>query len=174
MPAKSTLDVTYSCPVQKAKAVYFYAGVKLPGKIYNPYTNDNASPGELGFATGGEKTDVTGGVSLPKKDATVVAKKNGVTIDTKACKKQKKQISLSTKGLPYPESADKKFRGYVYQVCDTAVTRVLFRLQVHSIGGMPTSAVFAMRNANSKGKPIALVNWSPKKVTAHTTIMQRP
>lgn len=167
--AKSTRDLTYSCPVQKAKAVYFYAGTKMDA-VYNPYTNDKASPGEIGFATGGAKTTTTGAVSLPKTEVKVIAqKKNPVTIDGKACKKlkPKKKMAFSAKGLPLLVTAEPKNRGYTYQVCDTTVRKVVFRLQIHFSGSTPTSAVFAVQNADKKHKTIALIYWSPKKVTAH-------
>jgi hypothetical protein len=157
--AKSTVDVTYSCPVQKAKVVTIYASTafKPPG--------GPPAPGALGFNTGIE-TKTVNGTTTTKAQASVTPKKNGVTLDKKACTKLKKRISLSAKGLPYPVTVTPKVLGYTNQACDAA-KRIVFRLQVHIAGGKPTSAVLAVRNADAKSKPIALVNWSPKKASGH-------
>ncbi len=156
----TTLDVTYSCRVQKAKVADISASARSP-KDVNP-----SAPGELSFDTGIERKTV-GGTTTTKAQASVVPRQHGVTIDKKNCQKLKTQISLSTKKLPVFVSATPSFRGYTSQVCDTTSTRVIFRLQVHMTGGKPTDAVLALRNADAKRKPIALVSWRPKKVVAH-------
>jgi hypothetical protein len=163
LPTKSTVDVTYSCPVQRAKVVNIYAGTALPAAHNNP------SPGALGFDTG-IKTKTVGGTTTTRTQASVTAQTtNGVLIDKKACTKLKKPIAFSKKKLPLLVTATTKFRGYTSQACDST-RKVVFRLQVHLTGGKPTSAEFAVRNAGAKGKPIALVNWSPKKVSAHFSL----
>jgi hypothetical protein len=160
LPTKSTVDVTYSCPVQKAKVVDVYAGT-----AFKPAHSTTTSPGALGFDTG-IKTKTVDGTTTTKAQASVVPKKNGVTIDKKACTKLKKKLPLSAKGLPILVTATPTFRGYTSQACDSAKT-IVFRLQVHIIGGKPTSAVLAVRNADKKSKPIAFVHWRPKKISAH-------
>ncbi len=160
LPTKSTIDVTYSCPVQKVKVVNIYAGT-----AFTPAHTTTKSPGALGFDTG-IKTKTTDGTTKTTAQASVVPKKSGVTIDKKACTKLKKPIAFSAKKLPVAVNATPNFRGYTSQACDSA-RNVVFRLQVHLTGGTPTSAVLAVRDADAKSKPIALVNWSTKKVSAH-------
>jgi hypothetical protein len=158
LPTSSTLDVTYSCPVQKAKVANIYASVKLRAAHENP------APGALNFDTGIESKTV-GGTTTTKAQASVVPKLNGVKIDKKNCKQLTKQIPFSQRGLPVRVTATAKFRGYTSEACNTA-TRIIFRLQVHSTGGKPTSAVLAVQSV-TKHKSLALVSWSPKKVLAH-------
>jgi hypothetical protein len=161
LPVHSTADVTYSCPVQKAKVVDVYAATAARATNNNP-----ASPGALGFNTGIE-TKTVGGTTTTKAQASVTGqKKNGVTLDKKRCTKLPKRIALSAKQLPVLVTATRTFRGYTSQACDST-KRVVFRLQVHLTGGKPTSAVFFVRNGDSKRKPIAFVQWSPQKFTAH-------
>jgi hypothetical protein len=152
----STVDVTYSCPVQKAKVVSIYAGVALPALD---------SAGALSFDTGIDRKTVNG-TTTTKAQASVSPQKNGVKVDKKKCTKLKKPIPLSAKKLPYALSLTPGSRGYTNESC-TAAAKVVFRLQVRLTGGKPTSAVLAVRNADAKNKPIALVNWSPQKVSAH-------
>lgn len=159
LPTTSTLDVTYSCPVQKAKVADIYAAVRIPASRGGP------SPGALNFDTGIEKKTVNG-TTTTKAQASVVPKQNGVTIDKRNCKKLSRQIPFSAKGLPVRVTATPSLRGYTSEGCETA-TRVIFRLQVHQTGGKPTSAVLAVRNVATKHQPVALISWSPKKVSGH-------
>ena len=159
-PTKSTVDVTYSCPVQKDKFIDIYAGTAFPPGYRYP------SPGALSFDTGIDTKTVNGTTTTKAQASVAPHKKNGVIIDKKACTKLKRQIPLSTKKLPTVVTATSRYGGYASQSCDTA-TKVFFRLQVHLTGGKPTSAVLAVRNADAKRKRIALINWSPKKVSAH-------
>lgn len=49
-----------------------------------------------------------------------------------------------------------------------AAARVLVRLQFRTTNGVPSHALFAVRNDNAKRRPIAFYNWSADKVSIDT------
>jgi len=159
--ATSTIDVTYSCPVQKQHFISLYGGATLPPQ------NNRPRPGGV-FVTTGVRTVTKNGVTSTVAQLSFQAVKNSLRIDKKSCRRVTKQIPLKPKGLPGPaETATATLRGYINQRCDSTA-RVLLRLQLQLTNGTPTRALVAVRNDDVKSKPIAFFNWIPRKVALYS------
>ena len=95
------------------------------------------------------------------------SKKDSLRIDTKSCKRVKRQIPLKAKGLPTPATAVTPTQfGHDSEQCDTSA-RVLVRLRLQTTNHTPTHALLAVRNDNAKRKPIGFYKWSPSKVSVN-------
>ena len=132
-----------------------------------PAVNGRRHPGGL-FLTTLQKTRQENGATITLTQVSLSASKNSLRIDMSACRRVRQQIPLKPKGLPSPPfTLTPHHQGYDNEFCDTAA-RVLVRLQFKTTNGVPSHALFAVRNDNTKRRPIAFYNWSPDKVSVST------
>jgi hypothetical protein len=158
----ATIDATYSCRVRPQHFVDLYASATLP-----PAANNQPQPGGL-FLTTGVKTIVRNNTTVTVAQVSLQARKNSLRIDKTACRRVKHQIPLKPKGLPGPPtSVTPTLRGFDNEQCDTTA-RVLVRLRLKTTNHTPVHAQLAIRNDDSRSRPIAFYNWGPRKVTAYT------
>jgi hypothetical protein len=158
----STFDKTFSCRVRRAHFVSLYAGSNIPAS-----NGQKQSPGGLNLTTV-QKTRQQDGATITLTQVSLSARKNSLRIDTAVCRRVKHQIPLRPKGLPSPPvKLTPHHQGFDNEFCDTAA-RVLVRLQFQTTNGVPSHALFAVRNDNTKRRPIAFYNWSPDKVSVYT------
>jgi len=157
----STFDKTFSCRVRLA----FFVGFSV---IFNiPPVNGQRQPGGL-YLTTVQKTRQENGATVTLTQVSLSARKNSLRIDMSTCRRVKQQIPLKPKGLPTPAfTLTPHHQGFDNEFCDTAA-RVLVRLQFKTTNGVPSHALFAVRNDNAKSRPIAFYNWSPDKVSVYT------
>ena len=157
----ATLDKTYSCPVSSERYVDLYASVTRPP------LNNRPQPGGLNVNTG-VNTSTNGGTTVSVSQVSLAATKNSLRIDTSFCRRVKQQIPLKPKGLPSPPTTFTKHGfGQIGAQCGST-SRVLIRLQLRSANHTPSHALLAIRNQNAKGRPLAFINWSPRKVSVYT------
>ena len=158
----STFDKTFSCRVRRAHFVNLYAGSNIPAS-----NGQKQSPGGLNLTTV-QKTRQQAGATITLTQVSLSARKNSLRIDMAVCRRVKHQISLRPKGLPSPPvTLTPHHQGFDNEFCDTAA-RVLVRLQFKTTNGVPSHALFAVRNDNAKSRPVAFYNWSPDKVRVYT------
>lgn len=158
----ATLDNTYSCRVRKQHFINLGASVTLP-----PVQNQQ-QPGVISVTTVQKTIKDKSGVVVTLSQLGFSAKKNSLRIDTSTCRRVKQQIPLKSKGLPGPPTTvTPALFGHDTEVCGTAA-RVLIRLKLKTTEGVPTQALLAIRNANTKHRPIAFYNWSPRKFNVYT------
>lgn len=157
----ATLDKTYSCRVRKQHFINLSASVTLP-----PVQNQ-AQPGVFSVTTVQKTIKQSGGVLVTVSQMGFSAKKNSLRIDTSTCSHVRQQIPLKSKGLSGPPiTVTPKLFGHDFEQCGTA-GRVLVRLRLMTTAGVPTHALVAIRNANTKHRPIAFYNWSPSKFSVY-------
>lgn len=157
----ATLDKTFSCRVRKQHFINLNASVTLPPLQNQP------QPGVLSVTTVQKTLKQNGGVVVTVSQLGFSARKNSLRIDTSTCSRVKQQIPLKSKGLSGPPiTVTPKLFGHDFEQCDTA-GRVLVRLRLKTTAGVPTHALVAIRNANTKHRPIAFYNWSPSKFSVY-------
>jgi hypothetical protein len=157
----STFDKTFSCRVG-AHFVSLYASSNIPAS-----NGQRQSPGGFNLTTI-HKARQKNGATITPTQVSLSARKNSLRIDTHVCSRVKHRIPLKAKGLPSPPATlTPHHQGFDNEFCDTAA-RVLVRLQFTTTGGVPSHALFAVRNDNAKRRPVAFYNWSPDKVTVYT------
>lgn len=158
----STFDKTFSCRVRRAHFVNLVASSNIPS------TNGQKQQAGGLYLTTVQKTRQENGATVTLTQVSLSARKNSLRIDTSTCRRVKHQIPLRPKGLPTPPfTLTPHHQGFDNEFCDTAA-RVLVRLQFKTTNGIPSHALFAVRNDNTKRRPIAFYNWSPDKVSVYT------
>ena len=157
----STIDNTYSCRVRRQHFVVFDSSVTLPPIQSQP------QPGILDLTTVAKSVQKNG-VTITLVQLGLTARKNSLRVDKSTCKRVSKKISLKSKGLSGPpEVITPSYQGRLNQRCGTT-DRVLVRLRLETKAGVPTQALLAVRDDDSKRKPVAFYTWTPKKVTSFT------
>jgi hypothetical protein len=157
----STFDKMFSCRVRRAHFIGLSASSNLPP------VNGQRQPGGL-YLTTVQKTRQENGATITLTQVSLSARKNSLRIDLSTCRRVKHQIPLKPKGLPTPPvTVTPHHQGFDNEFCDTAA-RVLVRLQFKTTNGVPSQALLAVRNDNTKRRPIAFYNWSPDKVSIYT------
>ena len=158
----STFDKTFSCRVRRARLISLSASSNIPAN-----NGQKQSPGGL-YLTTVQKTRVQGDATVTLTQVSLSARKNSLRIDMSTCNRVKRQIPLKPKGLPSPPfTVTPHHQGFDNERCG-ATARVLVRLQFKTTNGVPSHALFAVRNDNAKSRPIAFYNWSPDKVSVYT------
>lgn len=159
---RASVDATYSCLVRRQHYVDVVATATLPP------VNGQPRPGFLSVTTT-TKTITRNGVTSTLTQVGLSSTKNSLRVDTSSCRRVRRQIPLTAKGLPGPPTeATSSFRGFINRRCTTPAARVLVRLQLRTNAGTPTHALLAIRNDDAKSKPIALYNWTPHRLSAYT------
>jgi hypothetical protein len=159
----STFDKTFSCRVRRQHFVNLYAGATLPPAS----GSGQKQPGGLSVTTV-QKTREQNGATVTLTQVSLSARKNSLRIDMSTCRRVKQQIPLKPKGLPGPPiTLTPHHQGFDNERCG-ATARVLVRLQFKTTNGVPSHALFAVRNDSAKSRPIAFYNWSPDKVSVYT------
>lgn len=157
----STFDKTFSCRVRRQQFV------NLTGSANLPSTNGQRQPGGL-YLTTVQKTREQNGALVTLTQVSLSARKNSLRIDMSTCRRVKQQIPLKPKGLPGPPiTLTPHHQGFDNERCG-ATDRVLVRLQFKTTNGVPSHALFAVRNDSAKRRPIAFYKWSPDKVSVYT------
>ena len=156
----ATTNATYSCLVGEQSSVNVYGSVTLPPQ------DGKKQPGLL-VVTTGAKASTKNGVTTTVSQVGIGAKKNGLKIDTSSCSRVKHQIPLKPKGLGSPTTATRSLFGHISVDCTTR-SHVLVRLLLKKKAGIPTHALLAVRNTDTKTRPLAFYDWTPGKVTAYS------
>lgn len=147
---RSVLDETFSCRVQvesSAHAVELTAGAKARNPAFALlYTAskkvNNEFVAQLAFGSAAK----------------------GLTVDRSLCRRSSHTIALRSTGLTRRGTVTSSFLGMFNDKCVTAA-RVLVRVRIGMVGGVPVQAQVAVRNDNAKSAPIAYVIWRPTRVT---------
>jgi len=157
----ATTDATYSCRVQRQRFVDIYASVTQPPV-------DGRAQLAVLVLTTGVKTIVKNNTTETVSQVGVRAAKNGLKIDKSSCSRVTKHIPLKPKGLAGPPTTvTPNFRGYDGERCNTKA-RVLVRLRLKTTNGVPTQALLAVRNDDTRRRPLAFYNWNPRKISLYT------
>jgi hypothetical protein len=157
----STFDKTFSCRVRRQHFVNLAASATLPP------VNGQRQPGGL-YLTTVQKTRQQNGATVILTQVSLSNRKDSLRIDLATCRRVKHQIPLKPKGLSGPPiTVTPHHQGFDNERCGAA-DRVLVRLQFKTTNGVPSHALFAVRNDNAKKRPIAFYNWSPDKVSIYT------
>jgi hypothetical protein len=157
----ATLDKTFSCRVRKQHFINLGASVTLPPVQNQP------QPGVVSVTTVQKTIKDKTGVVVSISQLGFSARKNSLRIDTSTCRRVKQQIPLRSKGLSGPPNVvTPTLFGHDSEQCGAAA-RVLIRLRLRTTAGTPTHALLAIRNANTKRRPIAFYNWSPRKFSVY-------
>lgn len=157
-----TLDRTYSCRVRKQHFINVGASVTLPPVQNQP------QPGLISVTTVQKTIKQKSGVTVSVAQLGFSTKKNSLKVDTSTCRRVKQRIPLRSKGLPGPPiTVTPTLFGHDFEQCGTAA-RVLIRLQLKTTAGVPTQALLAIRNANTRHRPIVFYDWSTRKFNVYT------
>jgi hypothetical protein len=153
-------NATYSCLVSQEHSVNVYGSVTLPPQ------DGRKQPGLLTLTTG-TKTVTKNGVTTTVSQIGLGARKHSLQLDESSCTRVKHQIPLKSKGLHSPTTATKNLFGHISVQCGTS-PHVLVHLMFKTKAGIPTHALLAVRNGNSKRRPLAFYNWTPDKVVVYS------
>jgi hypothetical protein len=163
--ARSVLDKTYSCPVQvltRSHAIDIGAHVLVPyaDAEHNPTGKAGPIPANVSVTT---VTKEVGGKFVPQ--LAFDAAHPGVRVDRSTCRSSGHGVTLKpAAGLAPQGSVTLAFLGGFGERCVTA-SRVVVRARLVLENGSPRSAAVAIRDDAARGRPVALVNWTPKKIT---------
>ena len=155
-----TVDKTYSCRVRAERYIDLNTTVTLPP------TQNHPRPANLNLFTV-EKTFKENGFTFNLPQVIFQAAKNSLKIDRPTCRPSSRRVSLRPTGLPSrAQTVTPQYLGSLNERCVTA-KRVLVHLRIAMSGGVPTSALLAVRNDNETRRPIELVDWKPRKIKGY-------
>jgi hypothetical protein len=156
----SVVDRTYSCKVRPQRYIDLNTSVTLPP------TQNRARPANLNLFTV-EKTFNSNGFTFNLPQVIFQAAKNSLKIDRPTCRPSSRKAALKPAGLPSrAQTVTPEYLGFIDERCVTA-KRVLVHLRLTLSGGVPTSALMAVRNDNKTRRPVELVNWKPRKIKGY-------
>jgi hypothetical protein len=158
----SVVDRTYTCKVRPQHYIDLNTSVTLP-----PTQDAPRRPANLNLFTV-QKTFKQNGYdfNLPQIFFQA-AKTNSFKIDKPTCRASSRKVVLKPSGLPsHPETVTPQYLGLFDQRCVTA-KRVLVHLRITVSGGVPVSALVAVRNDNEHRRPVEFINWKPRKIKGY-------
>jgi len=153
----SVVDRTYSCKVRPQRYIDLNTSVTLPP------TQGNPRPATLNLFTV-EKTFNSNGFTFNLPQVIFRATKNSLKIDRPTCRASSRKVALKPSGLPsHAQTVTPQYLGSLDERCGTA-KRVLVHLRITLSGGVPTTALMAVRNDTRTRRPVEFVNWRPRKI----------
>ena len=158
----SVVDRTYSCKVRPQHYIDLNTSVTLP-----PTQDAPQRPANLNLFTV-KKTFKENGFkfNLPQVFFQA-AKGRNPKIDTPICRRSSRKAALEPTGLPsHAETVTPQYLGLFDERCVTA-KRVLVHLRITLSGGVPVSALVAVRNDNETRRPLEFLNWKPRKIKGY-------
>jgi len=156
------VDKTYSCKVRPQHYIDLNTSVTLP-----PTQDAPQRPANLNLFTV-KKTFKENGFkfNLPQVFFQA-AKGRNPKIDTPICRRSPRKAVLKPTGLPsHAETVTPQYLGLFDERCVTA-KRVLVHLRITLSGGVPVSALVAVRNDNETRRPLEFLNWKPRKIKGY-------
>jgi hypothetical protein len=129
---------------------------------HNPSGKAGPKPAIFSLATV-ERTGTDGKALPPFSQLGFKDVKGSLFVDRSACRPSPRRVALSHAGL-VAQGAVTVQSGLFNDRCLSA-RRVVFHVRVVLRGGTPTSAKVAVRNDDAKSRPIAYVDWTPKRIT---------
>src|SRR5262249_20256612 len=163
------VDRTYICHVRPEHYVDINASVALP-----PDPSGHPILAQMWLDTV-HKTAPVGGLMAVVPQVEFEGRKNSLQVDKSLCHPSSRHIALKPAGLPLYETATPHVFGHVDERCATA-TRVLVHFRIQLDHGAPQQALFAVRDADAKSRPIEFINWQPRTITTfvgkHCTDME--
>lgn len=91
--------------------------------------------------------------------------KNSLRVDKSVCKPSSRRVALKPGGLSLDETVTPSFAANLSVGCPARADRVLVRMRIALTGGKPQRALLAIRRDDAKRRPVAFLNWSPRKIT---------
>lgn len=156
----SVVDRTYSCKVRPQHYVDLNTSVTLPP------TQNVARPANLNLFTV-KKTFKQNGYdfNLPQVFFQA-AKASSLKIDRPTCRPSSRKVALKPSGIRLTDTVTPEYLGFFDERCVTA-KRVLVHVRITASGGVPASALMAVRNDNENRRPIQFVDWKPRKIKGY-------
>ena len=164
---KVVLERTVSCRVlPRTHAVYIAAYVTLhvSGDANNP---PRVFAGHVDVTTLPWKTHPSDPMSPLRGQFSFATNANSLTVDQARCNRSPLSVPFNPAGLSSNGTQTQSFNGGIQQVC-TGAARVLIHYRVTEAGGAPLQAQVAIRDDDRRRRPLAYIEWSPKRVTTFT------
>jgi hypothetical protein len=156
----SVVDHTYSCRVRAQRYIDLDASVTLPPAQKRP------RPATVNVFTV-DKTIERNGLDFNVPQIFFQAVKKSLMIDRANCRRSSKRVPLKPTGLPPgAQIVTPTYLGSLDERCVTT-KRVLLRLRITMEDGVPAVALIAIRNDSKARKPIAFVNWKPRRIKGY-------
>jgi hypothetical protein len=158
----SVVDRTYSCKVRPQHYIDLNTSVTLP-----PTQDAPQRPANLNLFTV-KKTFKKNGFNFNLPQVFFrAAKGSNLKIDTPTCRRSSRKAVLRPTGLPsHAETVTPQYLGFFAERCVTA-KRVLVHLRITLSGGVPVSALAAVRNDNETRLPVEFINWKPRNIKGY-------
>ena len=160
--ATKTVDATYSCRVQAKQSEHF---IDLDLAVTYPPLNGYHRPARMSVKTW-PKTFQSGGTSFLISQVYFEHVKNSLKVDQTNCRKARHAPALTHAGLGVGTTVTPNKLGQFEERCITK-KRVLIRYRITMSNGTPESALVAIRNDDTKSKPVAFFRWAPRKITGY-------
>ena len=144
------VDRTYSCRNAPHRVFFFGTQVRLP-----PGGQVAAGPAMASVTTAANHA-----FQVVFKDV-----KNSLRVDRSVCRPSLRRVALKPSGLARDQTVTPSYAGHSSGKCPTHTKRLLVRFRIAMSRGTPERAVLAVRQDRAKGRPLAFLNWSPRKIT---------
>jgi hypothetical protein len=144
------VDKTYSCLAKPRRLFFVGAQVRLP-----PGGQVPAGPAMATVSTANDHR-----FQVVFKDV-----KNSLKVDRSICRPSPRRLPLKPAGLSLDQTVTRNLVGHMTGKCPVRTKRVLVHFRVSLTGGIPTRASLAVRRDSAKGKPLAFLRWSPRKIS---------
>ena len=144
------VDRTYSCRNAPHRVFFYGAQVRLP-----PGGQVAAGPAMASVTTAADHA-----FQVVFKDV-----KNSLRVDRSVCRPSSRPVALKPSGLARDQTVTPSYAGHSSGKCPTHTKRLLVRFRIAMSRGTPARAVLAVRQDRAKGRPLAFLNWSPRKIT---------
>ena len=155
----SVVDRTYSCQVRPQRYIDLNTSVTLPP------TQNVRRPANLNLFT--VKTFKQNGYTFNLPQVFFeAAKGTNPKIDKPTCRRSSRKVALKPSGLRLTDTVTPEYLGLFDERCVTA-KRVLVHLRITVSGGVPVSALVAVRNDSRTRRPVEFVNWKPRKIKGY-------
>ena len=156
----SVVDRTYTCKVRPQHYIDLNTSVTLPPK------QNVQRPANLNLFTV-KKTFKQNGYDFNLPQVFFEASKGtNPKIDKPTCRPSSRRAALKPSGLRLADTVTPQYLGFFDERCVTA-KRVLVHLRITVSGGVPVSAVVAVRNENEHRRAVEFLDWKPRKIKGY-------
>jgi hypothetical protein len=152
------VDKTYSCRAARKHPVLVAAAVR--------YATAGSRPRPAVAAVTTVRKVVTRyGVKQTATQVGFEDVKNSLRVDTSVCRLSSRRVVLKPSGLSLDETVTPRFAANLSVGCPAHADRVLIRVRIALTDGRPQRALLSVRRDDAKRRPVAFLNWDPRKIT---------
>lgn len=162
----TTIERTLSCRISSRDAVYVSANVSfhINGDALNPARD---VPGRVDVTTWPWQSNPEDARSPVLGQLTFSATRDTPTVDRVRCAASHANVPFTAAHLVSQGTVTAAFNGGTQRVCSGA-GRALIHYRITEVGGIPSKAQVAIREADARKAALAYIQWTTKKATVFT------